>query len=333
MASKTLNYLAGGPDGQIRVKTSVRAIGRLEAVVRITHCGVCGTDSHDRTHGCGLGHEGVGFVEEIGPDVTAFQVGQRCCGDCRECSAGYRQYCPNALGQKYGELEQGAFGDYVVRHQDFLYPIPDRMESKHAAPLLCAGGAVFGALCESGTQSTDRVGVVGLGGLGHLAVMYARAMGCEVVTFSTREEKRADAIALGATEFRLLQPDGQAGNATPANLNVILLCGGQITNLDLIMPLLAPRAKILPLVIQGEPIVIPYLSFLIPGHRIIANTSATREKQVAALTFADRHNIKPWVEEYPMSADGLAEALTVLASGRSRYRGVLSSELQGASLK
>ena len=77
MASKTLTYLAGGADGKIRVKRSVRAVGGVEVVVRVTHSGVCGTDSHDRVAGCGLGHEGVGFVVNVGQEVTAVKVGQR----------------------------------------------------------------------------------------------------------------------------------------------------------------------------------------------------------------------------------------------------------------
>jgi alcohol dehydrogenase (NADP+) len=77
MASQNLTYLAGGPDGKIQVKTSVRNIGGVEVLVRVTHSGLCGTDVHDRTHGCGLGHEGVGIVEKVGADVTAVKIGQR----------------------------------------------------------------------------------------------------------------------------------------------------------------------------------------------------------------------------------------------------------------
>lgn len=77
MAARTLTYLAGGPDGKITVKQSIRAIGGVEVLVRVTHSGVCGTDGHDRTHGCGLGHEGVGIVEEIGREVTSVKTGQR----------------------------------------------------------------------------------------------------------------------------------------------------------------------------------------------------------------------------------------------------------------
>ncbi|KAJ9151960.1 NADP-dependent alcohol dehydrogenase [Pleurostoma richardsiae] len=340
MATRKLTYLAGGEDGSIRVKTAVRAVGGLEVVVRITHCGVCGTDGHDRTAGCGLGHEGIGIVEEIGKEVTAIKVGQRVgcswqtssCGHCRECFTGYRQYCPESLGQKYGDLEQGAFGDYVVRHQDFVYPIPDEIESKYAGPLICAGITVFEALMVAETKSTDRVGIVGLGGLGHLAVMYARAMGCDVVVLSSREDKRADAMKLGATEFSVLRPQEQSSTESSANINVLLLCGGSMSDLSCLIPLLARRARIIPLVIQGEPLVIPYMPFLLPGHRIIASTAATKENHAGALLFAARHNIKPWIEEFPMSVEGLTKALEKLQNGSIFYRAVLSTEV-GTELK
>lgn len=107
------------------------------------------------------------------------------------------------------------------------------------------------------TKPTDRVGIVGLGGLGHLAVMYSLAMGCEVVVLSRSESKRKDAMTLGATDFRVLGPDGRFDVESPANINVILFVGGTITDLSPYMPLLAIRARILPLVIQTEPLVVP----------------------------------------------------------------------------
>ncbi|EXJ86688.1 hypothetical protein A1O3_03641 [Capronia epimyces CBS 606.96] len=338
-----LTYLAGAPDGTIHQKSAEREIRAVEVVIRVTHSGLCGTDVHDRTAGCGLGHEGVGIVDKVGSEVTAVAVGQRVgwgiqhasCGRCRECLTGYRQCCPESRGQKYGEREQGAFGDYVVKHQDFVFPIPDAIESKHAGPLNCAGITVYEALRVADTQPSDRVGVVGLGGLGHLAVMYARAMGCDVVVFSGTEAKRPDAMALGATEFCLLPPADKGAGAGAArdlpggvnvNVNVMLLCGGTLPDFDIIMPLLARRATIVPLVIQTKPLVIPYMLLLLGGHRIIGSTEATRENHVQALRFAARHSIKPWIVEFPMNVEGLTTALAALESGKVRYRAVLSRE-------
>ncbi|TVY28775.1 NADP-dependent alcohol dehydrogenase [Lachnellula hyalina] len=313
--SRKLTYLAGSPEGEIQVKNSVRAIGGMEVLVRVTHSGLCGTDVHDRTAGCGLGHEGIGFVEKKGAEVTAVEIGQRVgwgwqlssCGHCRECISGYRQYCPESKGQKYGELEQGAFGDYVVKHQEFVYPIPVEIESKFAGPLNCAGQSlidlqitVYEALHVAGSKPSDCIGVVGLGGLGHLAVLYARAMGCDVVVFSGSESKRADAMALGATEFCLLPREGGPIHNLKAGINVLLLCGGELPNFE-----------------------------VSSDYHKSASTEASRQNHIDALAFAARHGIKPWIEEFPMSAEGLRNALTALESGKVRYRAVLSTEVEG----
>jgi len=217
----------------------------------------------------------------------------------------------------------------VVKHQEFVYPIPVEIESKFAGPLNCAGITVYEALHVAGSKPSDCIGVVGLGGLGHLAVLYARAMGCDVVVFSGSESKRADAMALGATEFCLLPREGGPIHNLKAGINVLLLCGGELPNFEVFIPLLERRATIIPLIIQREPLVIPYMSFLLPGHRIIASTEASRQNHIDALAFAARHGIKPWIEEFPMSAEGLRNALTALESGKVRYRAVLSTEVEG----
>ncbi|EFW99811.1 NADP-dependent alcohol dehydrogenase [Grosmannia clavigera kw1407] len=326
MSTHSLKYLAGGEDGKIRLKTAVRSVSGVEVLVRITHSGVCGTDVHDRGHGCGLGHEGIGFVQEVGRDVTAVQVGDRSCGHCRECVSGFRQCCPKAVGQAHGDHE-GSFSNFVVRHQDFVYPIPAEIESRHAGPLICAGITVFEGLQIAETKAVDRVGIIGLGGLGHLAVLYARAMGCHVTVFSGRESKKADALKLGATDFRIWRPDSAVEQYSDAKIDVMLLCGSGMPDLECIMPLLGRRARIVPLVIQDEPMVIPYMPFIVAGHRIIGSTTSQTENYAAALNLAARHRIQPWVEEFPMTVEGLTTAMDKLQEGVVLYRAVLSKEL------
>ncbi|KAL2074480.1 hypothetical protein VTL71DRAFT_8258 [Oculimacula yallundae] len=337
MSLQKLSYLAGDPNGKIQLKTSQRAIGGVEVLVKVTHSGVCGTDVHDRDSGCGLGHEGVGIVEKVGDNVTAVKIGQRVgwgwqfssCGHCRECVSGYRQYCPESRGQKYGELEQGAFGDFVIKHQDFVYPIPGEIKSKHAGPLQCAGVTVYEALDVAGAKPSDRVGIVGLGGLGHLAVQYAKAWGCSPVVFSRDKTKKDDAIKLGATEFYVISSSDKDVIPVKDGVNVLLLCGGGLPDFGKFMKVLARRATIVPLVIQGEPLVIPYMPFLLPGHRIIGSSEASRKNHIDALTFAARHKIRPWIREFPMSPDGLSVALDLLKAGEMRYRAVLNANFCG----
>jgi alcohol dehydrogenase (NADP+) len=176
---------------------------------------------------------------------------KKSCSHCRECISGYRQYCPSSLGQKYGERNQGAFGDFVVKGQDFVYPVPGIIDSRFAGPLMCAGVSfftsthtnfklvfvnlvieqitVYEALDIAGAKSSDRIGIVGFGGLGHLAVQYAKAMGCEVVVFSRSEGKRGDALSCGAGEFYVLGN----GNEMDGGVNVLLLCGDGLPDFEL----------------------------------------------------------------------------------------------------
>ncbi|ERS97524.1 hypothetical protein HMPREF1624_05693 [Sporothrix schenckii ATCC 58251] len=339
MDGETRTYLAGSPSGALQRRTAIIALGALEVLVRITHSGVCGTDVHDRTASCGLGHEGVGVVHRVGSEVTAVQVGQRACGSCPECIAGYRQYCHKSVGQKYGAEEHGTFCDYAVRHQDFVNPIPDGLPSNFAAPLVCAGITVYEALRAADVTASDRVGVVGLGGLGHFAVLYAKAMGCAVSVFSASDTKRADALAMGASAFHVLNTTTTAGAAgTPpplaldvsSKVDVLLLCGGAVTDFGVLLPLLARRARVVPVVIQTKDITVPYMPFILPGMKIIFSLGATRQNEQDALKFAARHNIRPWIQEYPMSEEGLTEAFVRLADGTMRYRAVLSKELGNA---
>lgn len=247
---------------------------------------------------------------------------------------GYRQYCADARGFAFGELEQGAFGDYAIWEEDFVYPIPDSIESKHAGPLMCAGASVYEALDAANTKPSDRVGVVGIGGLGHTAVLFAKAMGCAVTAISASASKRDDAFALGADEFRVLSVPGEShhGPSQPSRqatgINVLLLCTNEVPDLEPLMPLLARRATIVPMTIQQKPMVVPFMPFILPGHRIVASTEASRRNHIEMLRFAARHGIKPWVEEFPMTEIGVADAFHRLEEGKMRYRGVLVAEDQ-----
>ncbi|KAB2575631.1 putative nadp-dependent alcohol dehydrogenase protein [Lasiodiplodia theobromae] len=317
-------------------KAADRELGANEVLVKTTHSGLCYTDVHAKhsNKGCGLGHEGVGTVVRKGDAVRDLKLSQRVgwgwlhhsCGACECCVDGYRQYCADACGFAFGELEQGSMGDYAIRNRSFLYPIPDDVLSENAAPLMCAGASTFEALTAAETRSSDRVGVVGVGGLGHMAIMFARAWGCGVTAFSNDEGKKDDARELGADEFFTLDSlrSGRPASASP--VNVLLLCSNGIPELELLLPLLARRARIVFMTIQQEPVQIPYMPFILPGHKIIASTEASRKTYIEMLRFVGRHKLAPWIQKFPMTEAGLADAFATLEEGRMRYRGVLVAE-------
>lgn len=300
--------------------------------VRTTHSGICFTDVHAKPKGCGLGHEGVGIVAGVGSAVSQFKIGDRVgwgwlhssCGGCATCISGYRQYCAAARGFAFSDLEQGAFGDGRVIDAEFAYHIPAGIASEHAAPLMCAGASVYEALDAAGIRPYHRVGVVGVGGLGHLAMLFAKAMGCGVTAVSSGESKRHDSVLLGADEYFTTGQLNDANRVASAKrIDVLLITSNAVPELSKLLPILQRRATIVLMTIQQESLQVPYMEFILPGHRLIASTEASRENHIRMLEFAERHNIQPWIETFPMDSAGLAQAFGKLEQGDMRYRGVL----------
>ncbi|CAK3777865.1 alcohol dehydrogenase [Lecanosticta acicola] len=326
-------------------KTTEKSLGYNDVLIRTTHSGICFTDVHAKSKHCGLGHEGIGFIAAIGPAVKHFRVGDRVgwgwlhtsCGHCTTCLTGYRQYCASARGFAFSDLDQGAFGDFRILDADFVYPIPERIASEDAAPLMCAGASVFEALDAAGAKAGDRIGVVGIGGLGHIGILFAKAMGCAVTAISNSEGKVADAFALGADEFRhaarLDHGTALGGDIRddpiPMDINILLITSNAVPDLEKLLPLLARRATIVLMTIQLEPLTIPYMPFVLPGHRLIASTEASRENHLKMLNFVagggggEGVRVRPWIEKFEMSEQGVREAFERLESGKMRYRGVL----------
>ncbi|KAI6882791.1 GroES-like protein [Hortaea werneckii] len=324
-------------------KTTEKKLGVKDVLIATTHSGLCFTDVHAKGKGCGLGHEGVGIVRDAGEAVTHLRIGDRVgwgwlnssCGHCKTCVSCYRQYCSEARGFAFSDLDQGAFSDYRVINSAFAYLIPESIPSVDAGPLMCAGASVFEALDAAGTRSDHRVGIVGLGGLGHAGVLFAKAMGCDVTVFSSSTQKMEDSFDLGANDYRSLQQiskcflksDGgglsTVEDPAPMNIDVLLITSNEVPNLETILPCLARRATIVLMTIQQGNLSIPYMPFILPGHKLIASTEASRENHLRMLDFVARHKIRPWTEEFPMTSEGVSKAFKRLESGEMRYRGVL----------
>jgi len=199
-----------------------RAPRAREVAIDILYCGVCHSDIHQARDewGGGIfpmvpGHEIVGRVVALGGDATKFKVGDAVgvgcfvdsCRDCAQCRAGEQQYCERGMTLTYnGRDKDGAptYGGYstrIVVDQDYVLRVPDGIPLDRAAPLLCAGITTYSPMRHHGVKDGDRIAVVGLGGLGHMAVKIGRALGANVTVLSTSESKRADALALGARDF------------------------------------------------------------------------------------------------------------------------------------
>ena len=319
----------GSKDGKIVESKTTKDIGSHEVLVKVTHSGLCGTDIHYKSADMGLGHEGAGVVKEVGKDVKLFKSGDRvgwgyvhdCCGHCKQCLRGAETFCPER--QMYGsaDLDQGSMATHAVWKEDFLFRIPDAMKGEHAAPLMCGGATVFNALKFHHVQSTDRVGIIGVGGLGHLAIQFAANMGCEVVVFSGTESKKEEATKLGAMEFYATK--GVKELKVEKQIDHLLVCTSQQPDWNLYLPVMAPSGTIYPLSVSNDNLTMPYMPLLSNGLSVQGSLVAARQIHREMLEFAAVHNIKPIIQTFPLSVEGVEKAFKTLEDGDMRYRGVL----------
>ena len=211
--------------------------------IDVQYCGVCHSDLHQVRNEWGNssypmvpGHEIVGTVTRVGAGVKGFKVGDRAgvgclvdsCRECASCKAGLEQYCEKGMVGTYNGYERdgktvtyGGYSERIVTREEFVLSISDRLDLSRTAPLLCAGITTYSPLRHANVGKGQRVGVVGLGGLGHMGVKFARAFGAEVTVFTTSEKKRADAVALGAHEVTL-STDAKAMAAQAGRFDFIL---------------------------------------------------------------------------------------------------------------
>ncbi|CAL5874574.1 uncharacterized protein PFLUO_LOCUS8871 [Penicillium psychrofluorescens] len=321
----------GSKDGTIRKEVVKRDtnLKHDDVLIRVTHSGVCFTDVHYRTTDMGLGHEGTGVVEATGPEAKVLKKGDRvgwgyehdCCGHCRQCLTGWETLCPERKFYGLADFDQGSFGSHAVWREAFLFKIPDSMSNEDAGPLMCGGSTVFNALHVAQVRPTARVGIVGVGGLGHLAIQFAANMGCQVVVFSGTDNKKDEAMKLGATEFHATKGIKELKLEKPID-NLLVTTSSQ-PDWQMYLNVMAPGGVISPLSIDSNDFQIPYMPLLVQGLRVQGGVVSARQVHRDMLEFAAVHNIKPIKMTFPMTLEGVKESLKTLEEGKMRYRGVL----------
>nr|CEG05647.1 unnamed protein product [Fusarium clavum] len=321
-------YRSGdGNAGFTPTSVKIPDLGPHDILVHITHSGVCHTDIVFCQLGApiALGHEGVGIVEAVGSLVTQFKIGDRAgggfhrdaCGHCKYCLSGNDIYCYDRVIFGEGDFNNGTFGSYYIGKETFLHKIPDGLASEHAAPLQCAGATVYAALKATVTPE-KRVGILGIGGLGHLAIQYANKMGADVVIYSTSASKEAEARELGATEFHLIE---KMFDEVKAPIDVLVVCGTKVMTKEflardgVIVPLAAP--------VNG-PLSLPAGPMFFQGYHVFSSLVGSRNVHDEMLEFSSRHGIKPMVQVFKHEgAETIKEVFELVEQNKMRYRAVL----------
>lgn len=321
---KPFEYEAGG-------------LGGDEVEIAVSHCGICHSDLSMLDNDWQMsqyplvpGHEVVGTITAVGPNVRHLQVGQRVglgwfsgsCMTCPTCMAGDHNLCPSNEQTMVGRF--GGFADRVRCKSAWAVPLPDALDPAKSGPLFCGGITVFNPIVQCGVKPTDRVGVIGIGGLGHLALQFLNRWGCEVTAFTSSDAKRDEAMKLGAHHVVNSTRPEQLASLT-GSLDFILCTVNVTLDWNAYLSTLAPRGRLHIVGAVMEPLGISNW-LLLGGQRSVSGSPLGSPATLATmLRFCARHGIAPVTETYPMSRAN--EALERLRSGQARYRIVLENDL------
>ncbi len=310
-------------------------LGPEDVEVAVEHCGVCHSDLSMWQNEWGLttlpavfGHEVVGKVTALGPQAKGLTVGQRVgvgwfsgsCMHCRQCMSGEQQLCKEGQATIAGHL--GGFASSVRTHWGWAIPLPEGLNYADAGPLLCGGITVFNPLSKFATPKS-RVGIVGIGGLGHMAVKFAAAYGCDVTAFTSHESKFDEARSFGAQHV-VASRDTNEILKLANSFDLLIVTVSVPLDWDALLQTLAPNGRMHVVGAVLEPIPVPVFSLLTRQASVSSSPTGSPVDMAEMLEFAARHKIAPQTEHFPMSQ--INEAFRHVTEGKARYRVVLDAD-------
>jgi alcohol/geraniol dehydrogenase (NADP+) len=326
---------AGAKQKLVQQTVELGPLAAEDVEIAVENCGLCHSDLSMLNNDWGmtrypaiLGHEVVGRISALGPATKGLKVGQRVglgwtassCMHCRQCMSGDHHLCPEAQPTIVGR--RGGFATHVRSHWGWTFPLPEQLDAADAGPLLCGGVTVFNPLVRYAT-STSRVGIVGIGGLGHMAVKFAAAFGCDVTAFTATESKFAEARGFGAHHVLTSKDSGGIKKLT-RTIDLLIVTVNVPLDWEGMLGLLAPNGRMHVVGAVLQPIPVPVFS-LLPKQASISSSPSDSPVGIAnMLDFAARHNVTPQTEHFPMSQ--INEAFDRLAAGKARYRIVLDAD-------
>jgi uncharacterized zinc-type alcohol dehydrogenase-like protein len=314
--------------------------GEHDVQIEILFCGICHSDFHTvrnewsavpTVYPCVPGHEIVGRVTKVGSAVTKFKPGDIAAvgcmvdsdGNCQECQAGLEQFCPhmtltyNSPDVHLGGVTYGGYSDSIVVKEHFVLRVPSNLNLAGAAPLLCAGITTYSPMRHWGVTKGKKVGVVGLGGLGHMAVKFGRALGAHVVVFTTSPNKKEDALRLGADDV-VISRNTDEMSKHEGSFDFILDAVSAEHNINAYIQLLGRDGNITLVGAPDKPHAVSALSLLFKRRSLSGSLIGSIAETQEMLDFCGKHNITADVEVIPIQK--VNEAYERLSSAEVKYR-------------
>jgi alcohol/geraniol dehydrogenase (NADP+) len=308
-------------------------LGPEQVEVAVEHCGICHSDLSkidnewsNTIYPLVPGHEIVGTISAVGPQVKGRKVGDRVgigwftgsCLHCRQCIGGDQHLCASTEQTIVGR--HGGFADKICASWLWTFPLPAGLDADKAGPLFCGGITVFSPILLAGVQPLDRVGVVGIGGLGHLALKFLSAWGCEVTAFTSSASKQAEALKLGA-HHTIASNDKDALKKARGQFDFIIVTVNVPLDWKAYLAALRPKGRLHFVGAVLEPLSIPVFNLMGGQKSIAASPTGSPTAIAQMLEFCARHKIAPQVETFPMAK--VNDALAHLRDGKARYRIIL----------
>jgi uncharacterized zinc-type alcohol dehydrogenase-like protein len=329
-------YVANGPKQRLTLEeVDLGRLGTEEVEIAVEHCGLCHSDLSILNNDWGisqypaiLGHEVVGRITALGANAKGLKIGQRVgvgwasgsCMHCHQCMSGSHHLCPEAQMTIVGH--RGGFASHVRAHWAWAFPLPEKLNFVDAGPLLCGGVTVYAPL-KMYAKPESRVGIIGIGGLGHMAVKFAAAYGCDVTAFTSSESKFDEAKGFGANHV-LTTKDSAAIKKLGGSFDLLISTVNVPLDWDSLIGTLAPNGRLHVVGAVLEPIPVNVFSLIMQQRSISGSPAGSPVAIETMLDFAARHNIAPQTEHFPMSK--INEAFTRLESGKAHYRIVLDAD-------
>jgi alcohol/geraniol dehydrogenase (NADP+) len=310
-------------------------LGANEVEISITHCGICHSDIHLISNDWGIsqypfipGHEVVGAVAALGGAVRSLEIGQRVglgwqansCGMCEWCTQGLENLC--AQSEPTCVHRHGGYADRVRANARFVIPIPASLESENAAPLLCGGITVYNPMRTRGVNPSSRVGVVGIGGLGHMAIQFARTFGAEVTAFSSSAGKEEEARTLGAHRF-VNSRESKAMKEVAGSMDFIVTTINADQDWGVYVQALRPLGTLCFVGVPPSPVAVQAFPLIGGMRSITGNPTGSPHRLKEMLDVAARHGVKAHTEHFPMAKAN--EAIEKVKKNKIRYRAVLAN--------